>query len=398
MKRLVFCVFFALAGLAFVPAMACTTAIISAKASGTGRPMLWKHRDTDEYYNHIEYLKGEKYSFTALVNSKDKVYEEVWAGVNEKGFAIANNVSYNINLVDYDAPSRNGYVMMEALGVCATVDEFEEYLKAMPVPRGARANYAVIDGEGGAAYFEVGDDRYARFDVADSPGGYLYRTNFSFAGREDEGAGYIRYAAAEKLFEGKKGDFTPDWLVSVPARSFYHGLMKTDLKDVSDEALGEGFVISQDYIPRYTTVSSLVIEGVNPGEDPANTIMWSAIGYSPCSYMIPVWVGAGSEIPACLSSKDKNLAPANELAMELKGVVFPVTRGNGNKYLDYLTLRKDIMPEVEKAEAEEIAAGEDVKSKFAKNGFDIELVKKFNAKADERFVAFRNKMKKIIER
>ena len=126
--------------------------------------------------------------------------------------------------------------------------------------------------------------------------------------------------------------------------------------------------------------------------------MWSAIGYSPCSYMIPVWVGAGSEIPACLSSKDKNLAPANELAMELKGVVFPVTRGNGNKYLDYLTLRRDIMPEVEKAEAEEIAAGEDVKSKFAKNGFDIELVKKFNAKADERFVAFRNKMKKIIER
>jgi hypothetical protein len=84
--------------------------------------------------------------------------------------------------------------------------------------------------------------------------------------------------------------------------------------------------------------------------------------------------------------------------MELKEVVFPVTRGNGNKYLDYLTLRRDIMPEVEKAEADEIAAGEDVKSSFARNGFDIELVKKFNAKADERFVAFRNKMKKIIEK
>jgi hypothetical protein len=56
------------------------------------------------------------------------------------------------------------------------------------------------------------------------------------------------------------------------------------------------------------------------------------------------------------------------------------------------------MPEVEKAEADEIAAGEDVKSSFARNGFDIELVKKFNAKADERFVAFRNKMKKIIEK
>jgi hypothetical protein len=114
--------------------------------------------------------------------------------------------------------------------------------------------------------------------------------------------------------------------------------------------------------------------------------------------VIPVWVGAGSEIPACLASKDKKLAPANELAMELKEVVFPVTRGNGNKYLDYLTLRRDILPEVEKAEAEEIAAGEDVKGRFAKSGFDIELVKKFNAGADERFEAFRNRMKKIIEK
>ena len=63
----------ALAGVVTIPALACTTAIISAEASGTGRPMLWKHRDTDEYYNHIEYLRGEKYGYTALVNSKDVV-------------------------------------------------------------------------------------------------------------------------------------------------------------------------------------------------------------------------------------------------------------------------------------------------------------------------------------
>ena len=388
--------FLALAGVVTIPALACTTAIISAEASGTGRPMLWKHRDTDEYYNHIEYLRGEKYGFTALVNSKDTVYAEVWAGVNEKGFAIANNVSYNINLKSYDTPSSNGYLMMDALGVCATVDEFEKFLNDMAVPRGARANFAVIDAVGGAAYFEVGDDRYFRFDVKDSPNGYLYRTNFSFEGRKDEGAGYIRYAAAEKLFEEKRCDFTPDWLVSVPARSFYHGLMKTDLKDYSDKALGEGFVISQDYIPRPTTVSSLVIEGVNPGEDPRNTVMWSAIGYAPCSYVIPVWVGAENEIPACLASKDKALAPANELAMDLKAVVFPVTRGNGSKYLDYLTLRTDILPEIEKAEAKEIKEGDKVKADFTAGGFDLEKVKKFNAEADKRFEKFRNKMKKVI--
>ena len=118
MKKFLVSSFLAIAGMVSIPALACTTAIISAEASGTGRPLLWKHRDTDEYYNHIEYLKGDKYSFTALVNSKDKVYEEVWAGANEKGFVIANNVSYNINIKKYDNPSQNGVVMMKALGVC----------------------------------------------------------------------------------------------------------------------------------------------------------------------------------------------------------------------------------------------------------------------------------------
>ena len=104
MKRLAFCLLFILAAVELVPSLACTTAIISAEASGTGRPLLWKHRDTDEYFNHIEHLKGEKYSYTALLNTRDTVYIEVWAGANEKGFVIANNVSYNINLVKYDNP------------------------------------------------------------------------------------------------------------------------------------------------------------------------------------------------------------------------------------------------------------------------------------------------------
>lgn len=396
MKKLALCLFLSFIGAGFIDALACTTAIISAKASGTGRPLLWKHRDTDEYYNHIEHLKGEKYSFTALVNTRDTVYREVWAGANEKGFVIANNVSYNINDKKYDNPSQNGYVMMDALGVCATVDEFEEFIKNMPVPRGARANFAVIDGVGGAAYFEVGDDRYFRFDVKDSPRGYLYRTNFSFAGVEDGGAGYIRYEAAKKLFEEKRKNFTPEWILENPARSFYHGLMEKDLKDMSNNQLGNGFVISQDYIPRYTTTSSIVFEGVNPGEDPKNTVMWSTIGYAPCSYAIPIWVGACEEIPTCMASKDKELAPANALAMDLKAVAFPITRGSGKYYLDYLTLRNDIMPEIMKAEEKEIKEGNKLKKRLEK-GFDLEAIKEFNLKADKRFEAFRKKMSKIIK-
>ena len=381
------------AGLFAQDAEACTTGIISAEKSGTGRPLLWKQRDTDDYYNHMEYFKGEKYSFTALVNAYDPIREDVWIGANEKGFAIGNNVSYNINEKKYDNPSCNGAVMKEALGVCATVDEFEAFIAARPVPKGARANFAVIDAQGGAAYFEVGDERYFRFDVKDGGKGYLFRTNFSVAGVEDQGAGYIRYAAAEKMFTEQNDNFTPKWILSVPSRSFYHGLIEKDMKDVKDKALGSGFIIDQDYIPRYSSVSSVVVEGVNPGQDPKETVLWCAIGYPPCSYAIPAWVGAQNELPSCLTSKDwESLAPANEFAMELKGIVFPIVRGNGDKYLDYVTLRKEILPEVEKAENVEIKEGEKVKAHIDAKGFDIEAIKAFNKGADERFAAYKEKM------
>jgi hypothetical protein len=111
-----------------------------------------------------------------------------------------------------------------------------------------------------------------------------------------------------------------------------------------------------------------------------------------------VWIGAEAEIPTCLVSKDKELAPANDLAMELKGVVFPIKRGNGAKYLNYLKLRKEILPEITKAEDKEIAEAEKLKNLFAEKGFCLEAVKKFNEEADKRFEAFRQKMKPITKK
>ena len=42
---------------------ACTSAVISGRATYDGRPLLWKHRDTDFLQNSVKYFKGEKYSF-----------------------------------------------------------------------------------------------------------------------------------------------------------------------------------------------------------------------------------------------------------------------------------------------------------------------------------------------
>ena len=57
---------FVLASLTSVRAAACTTAIVSAEASSTGRPMIWKQRDADNVRNGLAYMRGERFSYTGI--------------------------------------------------------------------------------------------------------------------------------------------------------------------------------------------------------------------------------------------------------------------------------------------------------------------------------------------
>ena len=92
MKRLLLILILALP---CVQALCCTTAIVSAGASRTGRPMIWKQRDGD-VYTCVAHVRGPKYAYTGLFLTVDTLYRKAYAGVNEAGFAIANNLSYNV--------------------------------------------------------------------------------------------------------------------------------------------------------------------------------------------------------------------------------------------------------------------------------------------------------------
>ena len=74
---------------------ACTSAIISGRLTPDGRPILWKHRDTKEENNRVDYhgrSKDNKYAFVAIVNGTEKI-GQAWMGVNEAGFCIINTAS-----------------------------------------------------------------------------------------------------------------------------------------------------------------------------------------------------------------------------------------------------------------------------------------------------------------
>jgi hypothetical protein len=377
--------------LSSVPSLACTTVVVSAKASATGRPLLWKNRDTDKEYSHIVYFKGERYHFTGLVDSEDAT-QKVWAGANEAGFCIVNNLSYNLRPSSYDGkPTNAGLLMKEALGSCATVEEFADFINANK-GRGVSANFGVIDAQGGAAYFEVWDNGCTRYDASETSEGYIARTNYSVSGRPDDGKGYARFETATALLKGHpSAGISAQWLIDKVGRSFYNAVSDKDLLK------GSGSVMEGDErIPRFTSTSSIVFEGAGKGDKPSSTVMWTALGYSPCAYIVPVWIAAGDDIPSILAASSMTdngykVSAADSLAMAFKRRVYlqsTLSRDAKGKYID-VSLLKKVLPYVRKAEKTECKAASELDSRFRASGFDLVAVRKYNEDVAIRFNLYR---------
>ncbi len=312
-------------------AEACTSAVVSGRATPDGRPLLWKHRDASDLNNRVVRFEaeGDNMAFVGIVNGVDTLAREVWTGYNTAGFAVMNTASYNLRSDTSSLADREGLVMKRALAICRTVDDFATLLDTLPRPLGVEANFGAIDARGGAAYFEVNNTTVTRYNAHDTPEGYLLRTNYSHSGREDEGYGYIRYDNAARLFAqaATANSITPEWITGICSRSFYHTLLERDF--TTDE-----WVVDQDFIPRRSTSASLVIEGVRPDESPALTMMWTALGYTPCSVVLPVWLGSKAGIPSLLQATPPSIhAPLCEWANQLKSRVFSIRRGSGEHYL-----------------------------------------------------------------
>lgn len=325
---------------------ACTSIIISGKATPDGRPLMWKHRDTGTPFNHIAYINEGGFPFLGLVNSNDPD-GAVWTGSNDAGFSIMNTASYNLKDDDVKEMDHEGLLMRQALKVCRTVEDFEHLLDTLPRPMRVEANFGVIDAFGGAAYYETNNERYYKKDVNDpalAPEGYLIYTNFSFEGRTDEGKGYIRYENAQKIFrEMQKEGFTPERIFRDASRSFYNSLLDIDLTDPEESPnKRSGWFVEQDFIPRFESTASIVVQGVKPGMSPENTVMWTVLGYPPASVALPLWVKMGKDQPALVQyDTTMQTAPLCYYASCLKDKIYAIHRGNGRKYMHWNLLWND---------------------------------------------------------
>ncbi|MDY0348962.1 MAG: carcinine hydrolase/isopenicillin-N N-acyltransferase family protein [Tenuifilaceae bacterium] len=320
--------------------IACTTAVISGKHTKDGRPMIWKLRDTDFLKNRMMYFEDGKYHYVGLVNSEDVEGEQVWGGANSTGFSIMNSASFNVNMDDTTSKKDlEGVFMKLALMECATLEDFEQLLNSTAKPMGLASHFGVIDAQGGAAFYEVNNYTYTKFDAnnsAEAPNGYILRTNFSFTGKKDIGYGFIRFQTAQDIFYQAEsmGQLNYQTVIQDFSRCFKHAVLNKDFRaEFENVPEGQHFINSGDFITRHGSSSAILIEGVKKGEPSNLTTIWTTVGFPNTCITLPVWVGGGNNLPKVLLNNGSGNSPLNEMAMQLKDQCYPIKRSAGYKYL-----------------------------------------------------------------
>ena len=319
---------------------ACTSFIVSGKATKDGRPLIFKNRDTGDVNNVVADVQGEIYRYMGIAASWDKKPTDIWGGHNEAGFAIINTAAYNMNGCKGKDTSGDGRLMRRALEICRTLADFEHLLDTLPKPRDLNSNFGVLDSEGGCAYYETGDSGYVKFDANDpnvAPDGYLVRTNHGMTGCRDIDRGVERFMAITDFMAEahRKGNLDCEYLIANTPRYLTHGLTKQNLYDqLPKDKDDTHFVHFSEFIPRYITSCAILVQGVAPGEQPSLTVSWTNIGWPCGSVAIPLMLQEGVSLPTIVQHGEngKSWLCSQSIAQKLK--VFSLKRGNVRDYIE----------------------------------------------------------------
>ncbi|MFZ5597042.1 MAG: hypothetical protein ACOY31_08540 [Bacillota bacterium] len=310
------------------PALSCDVAVISAKKSTTGRPVIWKNFDCSEYWHQqVKYFpaktsKAGGYYMLYYNNPSMQIANgspiTPQSAVNEAGLAISLAAVYEDFDPSHEAGNLNTDLMQHAVEECATIADFENLIQEWPkshLNHAISGNFVVIDANGGAALYEMYTGMftkgympisYIKYDantgqVVDNTGkvlqaaqgsdfaGFFMRTNFNTYLPNNPGSDrYVRGNALLAQLAGTNGLNSQN-------------VMRILSKDVNGKQIGSASGdtnYNTTYcISRSATRSGTVIEGVAPGSDPRLTVMWVAPGEPSITPYVPTFVGAESLTP-----------------------------------------------------------------------------------------------------
>ncbi len=326
---------------------ACTLIVVSGRASASGRPLMWKNRDTPQLLNKLMYFRGEKFNFIGLIDAGDETGKEIWAGLNDRGLAIMNSQADDLAVRErkYDG-SGNGSFMKLALGQCATVEDFEKLLQREKGKWDLAANFGVIDAMGKACFFETSSEYYTRFDADDkkvAPFGYIVRTNFSYTSPDYlQGGGFIRFERMSHLAEEARaaGRLGVKFILQEAARDLNHEKLHSFplSRPLPEDPSRPLYINTNDTINRNSTASAVVFEGAPSPERPDLATMWVLLGQPITIAAIPVWPVSG-QVPRVASAPGGETCPLNAFSRKLVQYLYPDRRGRMPQYLNVNRLR-----------------------------------------------------------
>ena len=359
MRKLILSLFL----LSAISSIACTSVLISGRRTASGKPIIFKNRDTGCLDNRLQWWEVNGVRFVGIVNSPIED-GEIWSGTNSYGFSILNTADYNFNEDSLYAAEqhrqhqiekqagkaepgsrsmatgwqgekrkiqmdREGEVMYKALAVCRTVEDFLHLLDTLPKPLGVETNFGVCDAEGGCMYVECNNWRYVVYDVNAIPEGYKVQTNYAFAGNEEDRMGVERYRTATAIMAEQQakyptGDLHIDnaWLLRHFSRSFRHETLGTP----ECYCPKSGVCVDQDFIPRRITSCTFYAEGQD---------VWTLLGYPCCGVSFPIVVADRDILPAeSKRTADNQNSAFSDTNMKIKMTyLFPEKVSNGKYYL-----------------------------------------------------------------
>lgn len=266
---------------------ACTIGVASGDVTASGRAMLWKTRDIASFpHNYLEWNDESEYGFLYVRDERDSL---AWMGVNEKGFCIVN--SYVEREIDDRPIFNNGTLIYYLLGNCVTIFEMDAIMDTMNISdQILSGNFGVIDSTGAAAMYEISWTEVEKYDAAETDEGYIIRTNFSLLSGGSEGI--ERFTRSQEIVNE---------LVEADLLDAGN-LMQEHFRDFSDANSLEvevpfynrwltnrpwGYIKTNDSICRGIAASSVIFEGVLPGEPARTTAMYALLGNPATSVFLP---------------------------------------------------------------------------------------------------------------
>ena len=278
-------------------------AVIAPHKTTDGRALLWKNHDSEQRNCKVIFQQGPRYDFMAVVPVDNPA--QVWMGLNTAGFGLVYTLSED---VAGEKGGTEGDFARRALGACGRIEDFEAFLDAsQDTLMAIKAHFACIDHFNGCALFQVGNDRFQKWDVArsfDAPDGYLVRSNFSMDSSGAPGYYSWRYHRTRELIGHglKTNRLSYGYLLRTVARDLASPVMNPyPLPSGSnDKAKTQRFISTAETINHHQTVAGIVIQSPKPNEKSALATLWVLLGEPVCSIAVPLWPVTG-KVPEALT-------------------------------------------------------------------------------------------------